>query len=71
MEEKRREQAIRIKESLIGRNPVWRALRSAARYDFLEVRVATCLISFLLQNIIAKVSCNAIMYMYVCTYINF
>ncbi|XP_076164411.1 protein FAM161A-like isoform X2 [Ptiloglossa arizonensis] len=33
MEEKRREQAIRIKESLIGRNPVWRALRSAARHE--------------------------------------
>lgn len=34
MEEKRREQAIKIKQSLIGRNPVWRALRSAVRCDF-------------------------------------
>nr|XP_031825643.1 protein FAM161A [Nomia melanderi]XP_031825644.1 protein FAM161A [Nomia melanderi] len=33
MEEKRREQAIRMRESFIGRNPVWRALRSAARHD--------------------------------------
>ncbi|XP_053985596.1 protein FAM161A [Hylaeus volcanicus] len=33
MEEKRREQAIRTRESMIGRNPVWRALRSAARHE--------------------------------------
>lgn len=38
MEEKRREQEIRMRESWIGRNPVWRALRSAARYDSLQVR---------------------------------
>ncbi|XP_076762207.1 protein FAM161A-like [Xylocopa sonorina] len=33
MEEKRREQAVKIRESMIGRNPVWRALRSAARHE--------------------------------------
>ncbi|XP_076637313.1 protein FAM161A-like [Colletes latitarsis] len=33
MEAKRREQAIRMRESMIGRNPVWRALRSAARHE--------------------------------------
>ncbi|XP_078036053.1 protein FAM161A-like [Augochlora pura] len=33
MEEKRREQETRMRESLIGRHPVWRALRSAARHD--------------------------------------
>ncbi|OAD58342.1 hypothetical protein WN48_11304 [Eufriesea mexicana] len=33
MEEKRREQATKIKQSLIGRNPVWKALRSAARNE--------------------------------------
>ncbi|XP_015439693.1 PREDICTED: protein FAM161A [Dufourea novaeangliae] len=33
MEEKRREQALRLKESYVGRNPVWRALRSSARHD--------------------------------------
>ncbi|XP_076657386.1 uncharacterized protein LOC143361681 isoform X2 [Halictus rubicundus] len=33
MEEKRREQETRMRESWIGRNPVWRALRSAARHD--------------------------------------
>jgi hypothetical protein len=31
MEERRREQALRIREALIGRKPAWRALRSAAR----------------------------------------
>lgn len=36
MEEKRREQTAKIRQSLIGRNPVWRALRSAARCDFLK-----------------------------------
>lgn len=34
MEERRREQAIKIKQSLIGRNPVWRALRCSARCNF-------------------------------------
>ncbi|XP_035719661.1 protein FAM161A-like isoform X6 [Vespa mandarinia] len=33
MEEKRREQAVKLKENLIGRKPAWRALRSAARHD--------------------------------------
>ncbi|KAK9306055.1 hypothetical protein QLX08_003118 [Tetragonisca angustula] len=33
MEERRREQAIKIKQSLIGRNPVWRALRCSARHE--------------------------------------
>ncbi|CAK9809068.1 Protein FAM161A [Anthophora plagiata] len=33
MEEKRREQEAKLKESLIGRNPVWRDLRSAARHE--------------------------------------
>ncbi|KOC63287.1 Protein FAM161A [Habropoda laboriosa] len=33
MEEKRREQEIKLRESLIGRNPVWRDLRSAARHE--------------------------------------
>ncbi|XP_076392298.1 uncharacterized protein LOC100883008 isoform X2 [Megachile rotundata] len=33
MEEKRREHEMKIRESLIGRNPVWRALRSAARHE--------------------------------------
>ncbi|XP_016912876.1 protein FAM161A isoform X3 [Apis cerana] len=33
MEERRREQAVKIKQSLIGRNPVWRALRSAVRHE--------------------------------------
>lgn len=33
MEEKRREQEAKLRESLIGRNPVWRDLRSAARCD--------------------------------------
>lgn len=32
MEEKRREQILKIRETLIGRKPAWRALRSAARY---------------------------------------
>lgn len=31
MEKKRREETLRIRETLIGRKPVWRALRSAAR----------------------------------------
>lgn len=31
MEEKRREEALRVKETLTGRKPAWRALRSAAR----------------------------------------
>ncbi|XP_034192902.2 uncharacterized protein LOC117610073 [Osmia lignaria lignaria] len=33
MEEKRKEQEMKLRESLIGRNPVWRALRSAARHE--------------------------------------
>lgn len=33
MEERRREQAVKIRQSLIGRNPVWRALRSAVRHE--------------------------------------
>ncbi|KAK2583731.1 hypothetical protein KPH14_009649 [Odynerus spinipes] len=33
MEEKRREQAIKLRENLIRRKPAWRALRSAARHD--------------------------------------
>ncbi|XP_032667921.1 protein FAM161A [Odontomachus brunneus] len=33
MEEKRREQMLKIRETLIGRKPAWRALRSAARHD--------------------------------------
>ncbi|XP_076666287.1 uncharacterized protein LOC143367903 isoform X4 [Andrena cerasifolii] len=33
MEEKRREQGIKIRESFVGRNPVWRALRSATRHE--------------------------------------
>ncbi|KAG7204078.1 hypothetical protein KM043_001929 [Ampulex compressa] len=33
MEEKRREQIIKMRENLIGRRPVWRALRSAARHE--------------------------------------
>nr|XP_033328223.1 protein FAM161A isoform X1 [Megalopta genalis]XP_033328224.1 protein FAM161A isoform X1 [Megalopta genalis]XP_033328225.1 protein FAM161A isoform X1 [Megalopta genalis] len=33
MEEKRREQEMRMRESLIGRDPAWRALRAAARHD--------------------------------------
>ncbi|XP_026674332.1 protein FAM161A isoform X2 [Ceratina calcarata] len=33
MEEKRREQEAKIRECLVGRNPVWRALRSAARHE--------------------------------------
>lgn len=32
MEEKRREQMLKIRETLISRKPEWRALRSAARY---------------------------------------
>ncbi|XP_011629950.1 protein FAM161A isoform X2 [Pogonomyrmex barbatus] len=33
MDEKRREQMLKIRESLIGRKPAWRALRSAARHE--------------------------------------
>ncbi|KAI4498471.1 hypothetical protein M0802_006406 [Mischocyttarus mexicanus] len=33
MDEKRREQVIKLKENLIGRKPAWRALRSATRHD--------------------------------------
>lgn len=33
MEEKRREQMLKIREILIGRKPAWRALRSAARHE--------------------------------------
>ncbi|XP_014477725.1 PREDICTED: protein FAM161A [Dinoponera quadriceps] len=33
MEEKRREQMLKIKETLIGRKPAWRALRSATRHE--------------------------------------
>ncbi|XP_076234708.1 uncharacterized protein LOC143179384 [Calliopsis andreniformis] len=33
MEEKRREQAIKLRESLIGRNPAWKALRCATRHE--------------------------------------
>ncbi|XP_012231036.1 protein FAM161A [Linepithema humile] len=33
MEEKRREQLLKVRETLIGRKPAWRALRSAARHE--------------------------------------
>ncbi|EZA55836.1 hypothetical protein X777_04011 [Ooceraea biroi] len=33
MEEKRREQVLRFRETLISRKPAWRALRSAARHE--------------------------------------
>ncbi|XP_072749671.1 uncharacterized protein [Anoplolepis gracilipes] len=33
MEEKRREQILKFRETLIGRKPAWRALRSAARHE--------------------------------------
>lgn len=39
MEEKRREQALKMRESLIGRNPAWKALRSATRYDSFKIRL--------------------------------
>lgn len=32
LEERRREEFIKIRESLIGQKPAWKALRSAARY---------------------------------------
>ena len=32
LEERRREQMLRMRKTLIGRKPAWRALRSAARY---------------------------------------
>ncbi|KYQ50309.1 hypothetical protein ALC60_10623 [Trachymyrmex zeteki] len=33
MEEKRREQILKFRETLIGRKPAWKALRSAARHE--------------------------------------
>ncbi|KAL7291858.1 hypothetical protein TKK_0014420 [Trichogramma kaykai] len=33
LEEKRREQMLRMRKTLIGRKPAWRALRSAARHE--------------------------------------
>ncbi|XP_012535069.1 protein FAM161A [Monomorium pharaonis] len=33
MEEKRREQVLKLRETLIGRKPAWKALRSAARHE--------------------------------------
>ncbi|OXU23830.1 hypothetical protein TSAR_010825 [Trichomalopsis sarcophagae] len=33
LEEKRREQLLRLRKALIGRKPAWRALRSAARHE--------------------------------------
>ncbi|XP_011697161.1 PREDICTED: protein FAM161A [Wasmannia auropunctata] len=33
MEEKRREQMLKFRETLIGRKPAWKALRSAARHE--------------------------------------
>lgn len=69
MEAKRREQAGRIRESLMARNPVWRALRSAARcvYFFCSNKAAIfipCLIQYctILKSSDYLYCCNEFVY---------
>lgn len=38
VEEKRREQMLRLRKAMIGRKPAWRALRSAARFVYIRER---------------------------------